>query len=186
MFKIFAIITLFSGALHFHGNGLAQNKLTVIENITYLDSDDSVKSERIKKISKQCNCFIKKNYPGIKTLSVLLDIEDCSDTTYYQLGYDNIYGNSVYNDIYKPKTYDFQNLGIRIKACSKTVKLENVLKLLDHGLRNVEALKKMRTKAMGLDYYDRPKNITLKAATINGILKRYSPLIKKATLNPCY
>ena len=157
--------------------------------VAYMDVEDTLKSRQLHDIAKMCSCYIQNFYPRIKLPEILLDMEQSKDTVYYQLGYDNIYGNSIDtsadDDIRQPQTWDYTTLGIRIKSCSPQINKEIILKLLDYGINHVNELKALRKEAGKLDYYDRPDNITLKRRVIKRILRRKKSDKIKFALNNC-
>lgn len=156
-------------------NSFSQTVISTRGKIVFFDDKDTSKSRQLHDIAKLCSSYIQKFYPKVTLPNVLLDIELSKDTSYSQLGYDNIYGNSIENDIYERKTKDYTNLGIRIKSCMPTINKEDILKLLDYGIKHAQELKNLRTKATKLDYYDRPKTSTLPSNQINAILRKPPP-----------
>ena len=125
----------------------AQTVITTVGGVVFFDDPDSSRSKTLHEIAVICNEYIQQCHLGASLPLVFLDLELARDTSYWQLGYDNIYGNSIDNDIYERKTKDYTDLGIRIKSCDRTIKRENVLKLLDYGVNHVKELKALRTKA---------------------------------------
>jgi len=62
---------------------------------------------------------------------------------------------------------------------------EDILKLLEYGVMHLKQLKALRAKEIKLDYYDRPKNITVKEKCIKQILKNTKSNKISVTLNSC-
>ncbi len=182
MQKVIIVFLLLIGSSR---NLLSQTIITTVGKVIFFDNKDSLKSKQLHEIAKLCDCYIQKFYSGVKLPNILLDVEQSKDTAYYQLGYDNIYGNSIDNDVYERKTNDYTNLGIRIKSCSADINEESILKLLDYGINHEQELKTIRLKEIKLDYYDRSKNITLKEKTISQILKCKSLDKIKLALRNC-
>jgi hypothetical protein len=104
---------------------------------------------------------------------VLLDIQVTKDTSYWQLGYDNLYSNSVDRDTSRHNTYGHAILGVRIKSCQSTIDPEGILKLFDYGLDHEDELKDLWSKAQKLDYFERPKGVSLPGNQISRILHRH-------------
>jgi hypothetical protein len=144
--------------------------ITTIDKIIFLDYRDTIDSKPVHETAKICDSYIQTYYATAKFPYILLDIEQSNDTTYYQLGYDNIFGNSIFFP--NQKIWFNSTLGIRIKACGKNINASNILKLLDYGLNHISDLKKIRDNAIKLSYNDKPDHVTIKRKLINRILKQ--------------
>jgi hypothetical protein len=149
----------------------SQTILNEVGNVIYLGSDPGLENKKVE-LSKLCNSLIEKYYKDKEIPYILLDINVSDDTTYCELGYDNIYGTSINNDIYKPNTWDQTLLGIRVKICDSTISSNSVLKLLEYGISHIESLKKSRKKSMKLGFYDRPGSASLSDKEIKDLLNR--------------
>jgi len=133
-----------------------------LDKVIFFNSNPLLEVQR-ESIAKDVNQYIKDYCSNCDLPYILLDIGLSEDSTQYQLGYDNIYGSSVYNDIYRPEAWDYTTLGIRINVYNKgtTIDRNAVIILLDYALRHTSELMAMRTDAIKKDFYDRPNNITL-------------------------
>lgn len=175
------VTVLFVSTLFIRAN--AQAVITRINNIVYIESSASQQAQQ-QKLAMLCNQYVQQHYTKGEAPLVLLDIQQSTASPCYQLGYDNIYGTSINNEIYKPQTSDHTNLGIRIKICDKAISEQTVLKLLQYGLEHLYKLKQDRENMLKLDFYDRADNITVNKKTINRIInKKASPEIETMVNN---
>jgi len=162
----------------------AQTIITEMDKVTYYNSLDTSVSAAFNKIAWLCNCYILKNYPRT-TLQVKLDMEVSKDTVYYEVGYDNLYGNSGFPDTtgsgQNPADKIYFDTGIRIKACDTALNKEYILKLLDYGLQHAEELKTFRAEALMMLPASRPRHCSIDDGTMHAVLtKRPSLKIKEA------
>lgn len=114
-----------------------------------------------------CSDYIKSNYPRKSLPLIYLVISN--DSLQYELAYDNLQGNSLDNKTYGRKGKYYEP-GIRIKVPDSPNQSQAILDLLNYGIKNLSELKKIRKKAMKLDYYDRPDNLSLPKEEISKIL----------------
>jgi hypothetical protein len=140
--------------------------------IIFFDSPDSSMSKTLHRIATICNQYIKNYYFDERVPLVLLDIQVTKDTSYWQLGYDNLYSNSVVKDSSQVKTYGHTILGVRIRSCQSTIDPEGILKLFDYGIDHEDELMALWTKAQTLDYFERPNGVSLPRNQISRILHR--------------
>src|SRR5689334_700385 len=87
------IVPIVSVGLRAH----AQVIVTEMDRVTFYNSLDSATGAAFNKIAWLCNCYLLKNYPK-STVPVKLDMELSKDTAVYEVGYDNLYGNTGFPD----------------------------------------------------------------------------------------
>jgi hypothetical protein len=150
----------------------SQPVITTIGKIIFVDSPDSSDSKALHRIAKVCNRYLKKYYFDERLPLVLLDVQVTKDTSYWQLGYDNLYGNSVERGIAQHKSYGTTILGVRIKSAHTAIDPEAILKLFEYGIDHEDELKDLWTRALKLDYFERPKGVSLSKNQISRILNR--------------
>jgi len=114
-----------------------------------------------------CSNYIKDNYLRKNLPIIYLVIND--DSIQYELAYDNLSGNSLDNKVYGRKG-NFYEPGIRIKVPNSSDQSKELLKLLDYGVKHLSELKKIRRKALKLDYYDRPNSLSVSNEILSKIL----------------
>lgn len=119
------------------------------------DSINNIKKESLAaKINKKMAAVRKKDKQF-----VYLDIVFRSDSNYYAVSFDNLYGDGIYNDVYNRKAWDYKNIALQLSAYTTTDKLneEAIMKLLDYGISHRKKLLKQREREMRKDFYDREK-----------------------------
>jgi len=112
----------FTGVIFLINFFLFCNSQTIIsqqKRVIYFNSTDADEKKILSDLAKKINCFIERYHVKDDSLMVLLDVSVGIDTSYYQIGYDNLYGSSVNNGIYHPKTNDYNILGLRIRSGKK-------------------------------------------------------------------
>ncbi|HSC39850.1 MAG TPA: hypothetical protein VLD19_18335 [Chitinophagaceae bacterium] len=162
----------------------AQTIITEMDRVTYYNSLDTSVSAVFNKIAWLCNCYLLKNYPK-SPVQIKLDMELSKDTMYYEVGYDNLYGNSGFPDTtgggQNPADKIYFDLGLRIKACDTAISKENILRLLDYGMLHYEQLQTMRAEALAMAREARPRHCSIDEGSMQAILsKRVSLKIKDA------
>lgn len=133
--------------------------------VIYFNSREDIKSERTR-IARYIDSVLPKSF----NYYVLLDIGIIRNEPVYELGFDNLYGDSEYNDIYKPIAWDYSTIGLRICLYNDSIDQTQIIKLLTYGIDNIHKLKKFRDKQLKKDFYDR-QSLTLSASKIKKILK---------------
>lgn len=170
--------------LHAH----AQTIITEMDKITYYNSLDTSVSATFNKIAWLCNCYLLKNYPK-STIPVKLDMEISKDTAYYEVGFDNLYGNSGFPDTTgqgeNPADKIYFDTGLRIKACDTVINKEYILKLLDYGLQHYNELKIMRQEALAMALPARPRHCSIDEGSLRAILARRPALKIKEAIRYC-
>ncbi len=156
----------------------AQTIITEMDKVTYYNSLDTSVSSVYNKVASLCNCYLRANYPKSLVL-VKLDMEISKDTVYYQVGYDNLYGNSGFPDSTGASQTTGVNIyfdtGLRIKACDTAINKENILKLLDYGVQHYEELKTMRAEVLAMAADARDRHCSIDPGTMHVILTRRTP-----------
>jgi len=71
-----------------------QSKILVSERgpLVYFNSMDSIRSVELNKIAARCYIVLEL-IDSTHSIQLKQDLVSSIDTTYYQLGYDNLYGN---------------------------------------------------------------------------------------------
>lgn len=140
----------------------------VVFNSDAKDTDSSIEKE----YSILCDRYVKKYYANRKIPLIYLEVGAKKDTIVYGLAYDNLRGNSTLNKDYgwKGKYYQYYQPGIRITLYSKKDDPEDLLKFLDYGINHLRELKKIRHRALKMDYYDQPHNLSIDSQEINQII----------------
>jgi hypothetical protein len=178
------IVTVIPVVLH----TTAQTIITEMDKVTYYNSLDTSISAGFNKIAWLCNCYILKNYPKT-TIPIKLDMEISKDTMYYEVGYDNLYGNAGFPDTtgsgQNPADKIYFDTGLRIKACDTAPNKEYILKLLDYGLQHYEELKTMRTEALLMLPGARPRHCSVDEGTLQAVLTKRTSLKIKEALRYC-
>ena len=166
----------------------AQTIITEMDKVTYYNSLDTSIGSVFNKIAWLCNCYMRKNYPQSPVL-VKLDMELSKDTMYYELGYDNLYGNSGFPDTtgsgQNPSDKIYFDTGLRIKACDTAMNGEYILKLLDYGLQHYEQLKVMRAEALAMLAEARPRHCSIDNGSMQAIFKKRATLKIKDAIRYC-
>jgi len=166
----------------------AQTIITEMDKVTYYNSLDTSVSAAFNKIAWLCNCYLLKNYPK-STVSIKLDMEISKDTTYYEVGFDNLYGNSGFPDTtgqgQNPADKIYFDTGLRIKACDTALNKEYILKLLDYGLQHYEELKIVRQETLAMPPAARPRHCSIDEGSLQAVLTRRSTLKIKEALRYC-
>lgn len=119
--------------------------LTQVGNVVYIENN----FPNMSRLAFRCDAISDKHY-------ILLDIgRDSTTEDNYKLAYDNIYGTSINNDIYKPQTWDQNIIGIYIKIHKKDLKEEEVMKMVRYGISNYIQLKRRYHRMLKKGFYDR-------------------------------
>ncbi len=166
----------------------AQTIITEMDKVTYYNSLDTNVSSVYNKVAWLCNCYMRANYPKSPVL-VKLDMEISKDTVYYQVGYDNLNGNSGFPDSagasQNPSGAIYFDTGLRIKACDTAINKENILKLLDYGILHYDQLKVMRTEVLAMTPDARDRHCSIDAGTMQAILAKRTPAKIKDAIRYC-
>jgi hypothetical protein len=128
------------------------------------DQDTALK----KRFAETCEVY-RESYYGTKKLPLtyLVISSTISDTSVYELAFDNLRGNSITNSEYdRHKTYDAP--GIRIKILAKDPKEEELLQLFDYAINHLNELKKIRKNGIKNSL---PDTLSLSSERINYILR---------------
>jgi hypothetical protein len=148
-------------------------------NVSYMDSSDKNKHAQLANIEKVAFCLSRKEK---KKIAVFLNIRIEKDTSYYNLGYDNIYGISIKADIYDWKRADYKNLGVYIGVADSVFNQEKIIALVEYGINHVKRLKQLRRRLIKIKE-DRPDSITLSKdeiiAIINDNLLKANEILKE-------
>jgi hypothetical protein len=156
-----------------------QNIITSQGNVSYLETWDKTKHLQLANIEKIAVCLSEKEN---KKTAIFLNIRIGKDTSYYHLGYDNIYGTSINADIYDWKRSDYKNLGVYIGVVDSIFNKEKIVALIEFGINHTNQLKRLRKKLIKLKE-DRPDAITLSkdeiAAIINANLLRAKEILDR-------
>jgi hypothetical protein len=191
-------VLLFIYLIEITGQSFGQHLVYEVGKVIYSNSRDSAQSKFLHNVAVRCNQFIQEYYPKQDSISVRLNITWTADTTFYQLGYDNLagnfiettdtklYGNKVSNSI---ATKAAKYPGIRIGISSKTIHEEDIFKLLEYGLLHFSELKGQVLQAIRQDYFSRPAQVALHAQTVDAILHtptsdRIKEILDTAYLRP--
>lgn len=175
MHKVLLLIVMVVPVLK---SSTAQTIVTEMGKVTYYNSLDTSVSSVYNKVAWLCNCYLRANYPKSPIL-VKLDMEISKDTIYYQVGYDNLYGNSGFPDStgsgQSPGGNIYFDTGLRIKACDTAINKENILKLLDYGIQHYEELKTIRAEVLAMAADARDRHCSVDDGTMKDILTKRTP-----------
>lgn len=112
---------------------------------TIREDQDSITKKRYAEL---CEAFCLRYYNMKRLPFIYLVMSSAgSDTSLFELAFDNLRGNSLSNQEYgRLKIYDAP--GIRIKIFTRERKEEELLKLLDYAINHLMDLKNIRKKAL--------------------------------------
>lgn len=146
-FLTLCVFLVVFGAKHAIGQDITV-RLGHVVYTTIKEDQDSVTK---KKYAELCEEFCARYYSTKRLPFVYLVISSTgSDTSLFELAFDNLRGNSLSNREYgRNKIYDVP--GIRIKICTRERKEEEVLKLLDYAINHLMDLKNIRKRAVKKD-----------------------------------
>jgi len=139
------------------------------KNIYCFTSQDSIEDRTIKRIIDDVithESHFKQKFP----FPILLDLSIEQEPS-YEIGYDNIYGTSLYSDVYQYKTWDYKTLGLRIRIYDSVINEKKLMSMMDYGIRHIKELMERRNKLIKLEAENRPKNTSISQLQIKNIVK---------------
>ncbi|MBS1566759.1 MAG: hypothetical protein JST39_20410 [Bacteroidetes bacterium] len=185
MRKQLLIFSMSICVLHHAG---AQTIITEMDKVTYYNSLDTSISSVFNQLAWLCNCYMLRNYPKL-SIPVKLDMELSRDSVSYEVGFDNLYGNSGFPDTTgqgeNPADRIYFDTGLRIRACDTVINKEYLLKLLDYGLQHYEELKTMRQEVLMMLPSARPRHCSIDSGSLQALLLRRSSSRIKDAIRYC-
>ena len=192
MIKAFKAILL-TGIL-WTGQGLyAQTVISESGRLLYFNSLDSAQGATLNRFATLTACWLY-NFDGRDSFPILLDLRpgaDSTDTSSYELGYDNLYGNSLsFPDSTQTPTDPTQQpyylrLGLRIHSTGPRPDPGVLLRLLEYGIAHYKMLMQIRSLCLSEGAGSDPGPLTLVPQDIARILSRPSSPRIRAVLKIC-
>lgn len=110
--------------------------------VMYFNSLDTALGARLDNIARRCYCFLQY-LDSSRSIHLKLDVAVSTDTTYYQVRYDNLYGDySSYTDTTRPAAKMYSEAGLYVKGRDSTINSNRILLLLAYGIGHYKDLKK--------------------------------------------
>jgi hypothetical protein len=132
----------------------AQTIISESGRLLFFNSLDSARAATIIRLTGFVNCWLN-NFDSRDSFPILLDFRPDPDTLHpdsasLQLGYDNLFGNSLFYTDSSAAPSDpgqqlyYQKLGLRIRLGNPSPDPKTLLQLLEYGIAHYVALRQIR------------------------------------------
>jgi hypothetical protein len=171
----------------------AQTTISESRRLIFFNSPDSAQGATIARDILLVNYWLD-HYDPHNSFSILLDLRPRTDTAFWELGHDNLFGNSLsYTD---PSAIPFdpgeqlcyKRVSLRIRGVGPTADPKCLLQLLEYGIAHFATLKQMHALCLsdGPDSGKETGPVTLVPQDIASIISRPSSSKVRYARKKCF